>query len=128
MLDGLGRQFKDYAPFSLRVGLSFIFLISGFHHLSHLRGHSGFGTFIETGVEIVGALLVLIGLATRWSAAALFVVSFVTMLQYPGFVEHMIRTPHQLPFAAMTMSLAVFFTGGGRLSVDLRNKRKDLET
>lgn len=69
------------------------------------------------GAEVVGALMVLLGLAARWGALTLvvsmttaFIVAHGAKLQGPGNGE--------LAFAYMVAFLAILFAGAGRYSVD----------
>ncbi len=124
MVDKIGSQFKDYAPFVLRLALGVVFIIQGVRDLTRLGSSPPVWTLVSVGVSVVGGLLVLIGLLTRWAAAALLIVTVVAIADWPGFrVIH--DRNHQLLFAALMMSLAVFFSGGGDWSVDMKNKRKE---
>jgi uncharacterized membrane protein YphA (DoxX/SURF4 family) len=120
MIDKLGSNFKNYAPFMLRVGLAAFFLIRGFAALDGTRD------LLKVGVMIVGGLAALIGFWTRWAAFALGIVAFLMIVERHGF--RTITEPNfQMPFLAFMMCAALWCAGGGEYSVDLRNKRKNVE-
>ncbi len=124
MVDRIGGGFKEYAPAILRVGLAVIFIRWGAENL--LRGGTSAGNLVMAGVELLGALFVLIGFLTRWAAAALMVLSIVVIVEGPG-TRAFVREEHQLIFACLVMSFALFGLGGGKWSVDVSNKKKKEE-
>ncbi len=124
MVDSIGGKFKDYAPFLLRLGLGVIFIINGVHAVSRLGSSPPLWEAASAGLQVLCGLLVLIGWLTRWAALALAVLMLVRIIQGPQ-LHAFIRTEHQWLFAYLMMGLAVFCLGGGKCSVDLRNKRKE---
>lgn len=76
-------------------------------------------------IELVGGLLLVVGLFTRLVTALLFI-SF--LLVTFGLGEGRILSDNQLPFLYALISLIFFFTGAGRLSIDFIlfiNRRED---
>ena len=81
--------------------------------------------YVGKVIEILGGLLLLLGLFTRLATALLFVLfMFITFV----IGEGKIFTDNQLPFLFALVSLLFFFTGSGRLSIDyviFANKKED---
>ncbi len=124
MVDAIGSKFKDYAPFLLRLGLGTIFIISGVLAAVRLSPSPPLWDALSAGVQVLCGLLVLIGWLTRWAAAGLAALMLALIIQGPK-LHAFIDRQDQWMFAYLVMSLAVYCTGGGKLSVDLRNKRKE---
>ena len=125
MLDRVGGGFKDYAPFMLRVGLAVIFISAGAHALVNLNRHASTASIVVAAVQILGGLFCLIGFLTRWAAFGLAAVMVYLILDRPGVVYAVTRWDHQLYFALLVMSAALFGLGGGKWSVDEKAKRKE---
>jgi uncharacterized membrane protein YphA (DoxX/SURF4 family) len=123
MLDSLGGQCKDWAPFLLRLGLGVIFLIQGCRDVSHLSSSPSLRAVVTALIAVVGGLLVLIGLLTRWASAAIAGLVVYWIVDGPQLAAFT-RWDAQFYFAYLVMALALFCLGGGPLSVDLRQKRK----
>ncbi len=123
MLDKSGSKFKDYAPFMLRLGLGVIFIVRGSRSLAHLDSSPHLGHLLQTALELVGGLFVLIGLFTREAALGLGCVILWEIIRGPGF-----RVLHehydQFYFACLMMSGAIFLVGAGRWSVDQGRTKK----
>lgn len=130
MIDSMGSKMKDYGPFLLRVALGVMFVAKGVDDLRNLSGHPPFWSVVSAGVELVGGLLALIGLLTRWAAMGLAVVMFIGLVTECGSFRSIVdyRETHAWMFTYLMMSLALWCLGGGEWSVDLRNKRKTQET
>ena len=122
MLDNIGGKFKDYAPLVLRMGLAVLVIVNGAGLLRDV-GSRQIGELVVAGVFMLGGLLVLIGFLTRWAAAALIIVLLIQILDYPR-LRAITDSDHQYLFAALMMSFAIYFAGGGEMSVDLKQKRK----
>ena len=121
MLDKMGSNFKDYAPFILRLGLATVFIIQGAREVTN---HGSAEDLVVGGIELLGGLFALIGFFTRWAAAAL-----MALMAWEIFHRHGLRAfthwEHQLHFSMLVMSFALFGLGGGKWSVDASNKKKE---
>ena len=76
--------------------------------------------YLATGVELAAPVLLVIGLGTRASALALFVLNYVAAISYPdiniaGIKDHLLWG---------TMLAITFFHGPGKISIDHFIKRK----
>lgn len=121
MLDKIGNGFRAYAPLVLRLGLAVIIVMEG---AQWLRGSSSMENIILGGAEILCGVLILIGFLTRWAAATLVVL--VVFMIIRGLGHYIVTDPDEhLWLAVLAMSLSVYFSGGGEMSVDLRRKRKE---
>lgn len=77
---------------------------------------------LATGAELLFPVLLVLGLASRFSAVALFIVNYVAVISYPdinaaGIKDHMLWG---------TMLAVTFFHGPGLLSADHWLRRKFL--
>lgn len=123
MIDRVGEEFKDYAPLVLRLGLAVIFIIHGAESVPEVRSPSAV-KIITMVIELIGGLFILIGFWTRWAAFALGALMIWTILDGERF-RHFTDWSHQLPFALLMMSAALWGLGGGRVSLDEKQKKKD---
>src|ERR1700690_1128160 len=123
MIDRVGGGFKDYSPLILRLGLATIFILQGGHMVSRMPESPPVGKIIELVVELLGGLFCLIGFMTRWSAFALGVLELWVMVNDRQF-HHLTVTEYQLPFACLMMCGALYGLGGGRYSIDEKQKKK----
>ena len=78
--------------------------------------------FLATGAELLFPVLLLLGLASRFSALSLFILNYVALISYPdvsdaGIKDHMLWG---------TMLAVIFFHGPGLLSADHILRRKFL--
>ncbi len=78
--------------------------------------------FLTTGAELLFPVLLLLGLASRFSALSLFILNYVAVIAYPdisgaGIKDHMLWG---------TMLAVIFFHGPGLLSADHFLRRKFL--
>jgi uncharacterized membrane protein YphA (DoxX/SURF4 family) len=124
MLDRVGGGFKDYAPLMLRLGLATIFILQGAYLVPEM-GHSPTTKHIVLMVvKLLGGLFCLIGFLTRWAAFALAVLMVWVIVDGPQF-HALTREAYQLPFACFIMAFALFGLGGGKHSIDEKQKKKD---
>lgn len=132
LLDAVPTR-SDLALLLLRVwlGLSMV-LLHGWGKLDRLLdGNTKFRSVfglpeavslgLAAGAEVFGALFVVVGLATRWSAlwlsvtmAMAFIVGHGGALKGPGNGE--------MPFVFLAGFLAIFLAGPGQYSIDSRWK------
>jgi uncharacterized membrane protein YphA (DoxX/SURF4 family) len=124
MVDTIGSKCKDYAPFVLRLGLGVVFISWGIQQLTQLSSSPPLWSAAEAGLKVLCGLMVLIGWLTRWAAAGLATLMIIYVVQGPR-LHALIHREDQWAFAYLTMGIAVFFTGGGKCSVDLREKHKE---
>ena len=122
-------DFGLLAPFLIRIVAGLIFIDLGIFKLTRERKQwTGlFRTFLRAGaglvnvlalVEIVGGLLLIIGMFTQVSALALGLLTFVNLnleFKNPAFVRR--DFTFYVMLFAMTMSL--LFTGAGFFAYDL---------
>jgi len=124
MLDRVGGGFKDYAPFILRMGLATIFILQGAHMVAHMGSHPHLREIITMVVQLLGGLFCLIGFLTRWAAFGLAALMLWRIIDGPGF-RALYDSDHQLLFAGLMMSAALYGLGGGKWSLDEKMKKKD---
>lgn len=123
MIDRVGEELKDYAPLMLRIGLAIIFIIHGAESVPEVRNPSVHKVVVMT-VELIGGLFCLIGFLTRWAAFALGALMIYLMVDGERF-HHIVEWRYQLHFALLVMSAALWGLGGGRVSLDEKQKKKD---
>ena len=114
----------------LRVAVATIFINHGYQKL-FVFGFAGVtGAFTQMGVPLPGVMGPLIAVLEVFGGIALLV-GFLTRLVTIGFVLDMLGaillvqlkrgfSGYELEFLLCVSSLALFFTGGGRFSVDAR--------
>lgn len=124
MIDRVGGGLKDYAPLFLRLGLATIFILQGADKVGDMGRSPSVGHIVLMVVELLGGLFCLIGFLTRWAAFALGALMLWVIVQGPGF-HALTRQDHQLPFACLMMSVALYGLGGGKYSIDEKQKRKE---
>jgi uncharacterized membrane protein YphA (DoxX/SURF4 family) len=124
MLDRVGGGFKDYVPLAVRLGLATIFILLGAQMVDHMGGHPSIRHIVTMVVQLLGGLFCLIGFLTRWAAFALGAFVLWQIVEYHGF--HVIyRESDQLWLALLILCFASFGLGGGKYSLDEKQKKKD---
>ena len=143
MLARLATRFRDLAPLPLRVVMGLTFMVHGYPKITHLVltaqsfSQRGFvpGLFwgpLVAFVEFVGGACLVVGLLTRYWAAAIAIEMVVTTLR--------VKVPRGAPFVAtggqgggyeldliyLAVALALVVLGSGSLSVDRTVLRRDL--
>ena len=138
----MSRVSSDIAALILRVTAGLIFLPHGWPKVAGEGGAAAFAADVATNyhipallgyvaayAEVVGAVLLIVGLLTRLDAlllaATMFVAAFIVQLpdalfEVPpdairGFV---VLRGIEMPLALFAMCLALLLTGGGRFSLD----------
>jgi uncharacterized membrane protein YphA (DoxX/SURF4 family) len=124
MIDRVGGGFKDYAPFILRLGLATVFILQGAQMVSGMGRHPSLAEIITMVVQLLGGLFCLIGFLTRWAAFGLGALMLWRIIDGPGF-RALYDSNHQLLFAGLMMSAALYGLGGGKYSLDEKMKKKD---
>lgn len=136
MLGKIAGPLQPFAPLLLRLPLGIIFIAHGANKLFGTFNGASFDTTVAQfaamgftppefhaalagGGELLGGLLVLLGLGTRFGAAMLGVIMLVAIVVVHwsgGLFAH--NGGFEYPLALLGMSLALFALGGGALSVD----------
>ena len=124
MIDRVGSGLKDYAPLILRLGLATIFILQGALLVPEMGRSPSLETVITMVVQLLGGLFCLIGFLTRWAAFGLGALMLWEIIHHHGFYVFY-KPNHQLPFALFAMSLALYGLGGGKHSLDDKQKKKD---
>ena len=114
MLDKYGSKYSDYAPVLLRLALGLTFIVHGSRHLD--VHHHAVGHHLVTAIELVGGVLVLIGLATREAAAVLGCLALWNFLSGHG-LETLREPLDHFNLACLTVCGALILMGAGRLSI-----------
>ncbi len=140
MLEVLLAPYRDIGPLILRVVLGLIFLYHGWPKLnpnSPIKGVAGFAGFLTQMriplplffgwvvalLETVGAVLLIVGLATRILAILAAIEMLVAILvakrgfMKVGFMSQQ-TTGWEFDFALLAGFLALLFTGSGRWALD----------
>ena len=124
MLDRVGGGFKDYVPFAVRLGLATIFILQGAQMVAHMGRSPSLVHIITMVVQLIGGLFCLIGFLTRWAAFGLGALVLWQIIDDHGFYVFY-RLEHQLWLAMFIMCFASFGLGGGKYSLDEKQKKKD---
>jgi len=129
-----------YLPLAARLLMAAIFLISAFGKIANPAATIGYisamglpfpqlGLAIAIGVEVIGGLLLVLGLYTRPVAFGLAAFSIITGVIFHGAVgdqNQMIHLMKNIAMAGGFLQIAAF--GAGSLSLDARRKPGALRT
>ena len=117
----------DFALFSVRVGLAAVFMYHGGQKLFGWFGGKGLGGLINAYGPVVGSLVgigeffgglgLLVGVLTRFSAASLVLIMSGAIYFVHGKHGFAGEGGYEFNFALITMALAIFLAGPGRLTV-----------
>lgn len=128
-------QYADVAPLVVWLGLGIVFFMHGYQKLGMgVDGVAGFlgslgfplaGVFavILIAVEVIGGLALILGVATRLSAALagiVAIVAFFTVHVSKGFFVSGGGYELILVLFVMAVSLLILITGAGKYSVDAK--------
>jgi putative oxidoreductase len=115
------KYHKAWGMFLVRVAAGMVFLTHGWMKVSNLAGAESFfgglglpagaGTFIAL-IEVIGGLMLIAGIAPRLAGIVLGIEMIVAMV--------LVGVPsgdYELEMVLAASALAVFFVGGGRLSL-----------
>lgn len=135
MLRQITSTAKFWTPVPLRLALGVIFIAHGAQKVFGAFGGGGLKSFISANAplglwpdwfwmgsaafaELIGGLLVLLGLFTRIGAGLIAMVMTVAIagIHWGRFFAQ--DRGIEFPFALLCIALALLITGGGRLSVD----------
>ena len=142
------RYTSDIAALVLRIAAGLIFLPHGWSKVGGDGGAAAFAADIATNYsipsflgyvaaysELIGGMLLVIGLLTRLDAfllaATMFVATFIVQLPDalyevpPGAIKAFVALREiETPLALFAICLALLFTGGGKFSLDALIFRK----
>jgi putative oxidoreductase len=108
----------------IRIGTGLVFLVHGYGKVGNLAGAEAmfvhFGLGAATGdliawLEVIGGLALILGVATRYFAAAFAVEMLVAYFLTGGFGTG--YRPHELEIFLMLMSAGIALHGSGRYSL-----------
>ncbi len=142
---GLSRYAEMVAPYTLtilRVIVGLTFLLMGLPKFSNLAGFSGFvgnlgvpmagavGPLIAT-LEVVGGLLLIVGLGTRWVSILFAIEMLVTtlMVKMPnaGFIAPQGKgVGAELDLLLLAGALVLFGYGSGMLSIERNVLKREI--
>ena len=140
MLENIFAPYSDWGLLFLRVGMGVLMLFHGWPKLNPngpMKGPAGFAGFLQQqGVplptffawvvallETVGALLLIVGLATRILAIGfaidmLVAIRLVKIGMANARFSEQDGTGWEFEFILMVVALALLFTGAGSISLD----------
>lgn len=132
--DSLARLGNALGPLALRLLLAWEFGIAG---LEKLRGRNWFAEiqdqfplpfsllpvevswFLATWAELFGAALLVVGLATRFTSAALMVLTVVAWAAvHAGLGYNVCQNGWKLPLIFLVLFVPLLLNGAGTLSLD----------
>ena len=132
--DSLARLGNAIAPLALRLLLAWEFGVAG---LEKLRGQNWFADihnrfpfpfglvpveiswFLATWSELIGAVLLAVGLATRLTSAALIVLTLVAWAAvHAGLGYNVCQNGWKLPLIFLVLFVPLLLNGAGTLSLD----------
>ncbi|MBA3766322.1 MAG: DoxX family protein [Acidobacteria bacterium] len=120
----------------VRIALGIIFIAHGTQKIFGLWGGRGFSAYVEgtppfgfmrpgwlwlaaaAFAELLGGVLVLLGLLTRFGALAIAIVMLVAMFGVHWGAFFMNNRGVEFTFALLGMAIALMIAGGGQASVD----------
>lgn len=126
MLENM-KQYQDYAPLLLRIGVGLVFIIAGWGKLTGLEGTAGFfenegiplpqfSALLVGVVEFVGGLMVLLGFYIRIPALLLAIVMLVAIFTVK-LPEGWGGDGWTYDFLLLLMCLSLLFMDEGKVSV-----------
>ena len=124
------NKYVDLAPLLLRIGVGVIFIIAGWGKITGIEGTQGFFgnigiplpgimAWVVAIVEFVGGIMVLLGAYARIPYLLLAFVMAVALLTTKLGGEF---SAARLDLMLLLASLALFFMGSGKYSVDEKLK------
>lgn len=124
-------RFEPLALLVMRLTLGTIMSVHGYHkvfgglgHFAHMAGGMGLPAwlgYVSAFTELVGGLLLLIGLFTRVAAFAICINLCVAIWKvhwHNGLLGWPDRPGFEFPLAAATLAFGLIFLGAGPISID----------
>ena len=114
----------DLALLAIRIGLGIVFVVHGWQKITGMEGTIGFigslgfpafFAYLVTAFEFLGGLAVLLGVFTRWGAAAIAIVMVFAIILVKfkvGFIGG-----YELDLVLLLNALALIAAGEGKYSV-----------
>jgi putative oxidoreductase len=103
----------------LAHGYSKVF--GGFHQFASYLSNLGlpwWTAFFSTGAEFGGGILLIVGLLTRFAAAAVLIDMAVAIWKVHWRIGLLGEHGYQFPIALAAIAFALIFLGGGPISLD----------
>ncbi len=139
MLRRITSTAKFWTPVPLRIALGVVFIAHGAQKVFGAFGGSGLKSFVSASAplglwpswvwmgsaafaELIGGLLVLLGLFTRIGAGLIATVMTVTILGVHWGRFFVQDRGMEFPFTLLCIAITLLITGGGKLSVDANLK------
>jgi len=137
--DGIAAQWQDFLILIGRVLFGWIFILSGWRKLMDISGFAAtmprrdlpvWLGYIAPPVEFVGGILLILGLATRYTAVVMFVFLIIATFSshrywnYPEAQQANQNSHFWKNISMMGGNILLFMTGGGRFSLDRMLLRK----
>ncbi len=128
MLNDKMKDYYDVALLLLRIGVGLIFIVAGWGKLTGIENTAGFFdnigipmpvvmAWVVAIVEFAGGIMVLAGLYMRIPALLLAVIMVVAILTTKLDADNIFRAM-RLDLVLLLMSLSLFITGSGKISLN----------
>lgn len=128
MLNDKMKDYHDVALLLLRIGVGLIFIVAGWGKLTGIENTAGFFdnigipmpvvmAWVVAIVEFAGGIMVLAGLYMRIPALLLAVIMVVAILTTKLDADNIFRAM-RLDLVLLLMSLSLFITGSGKISLN----------
>ncbi len=119
LLDGLDSLAPWIAPLSIRLLLAEEFWTAGIEKLNSSNGFIDLQSPLITAFEIVGPILLVIGLGTRFIAASLSILTLVAVYTVQaGYDASIHDSDGKLALIYLILFLPLILSGPGKLSLD----------
>jgi putative oxidoreductase len=130
LLDGLDSLAPWIAPLAIRLLLANEIWTAGIAKLNSSNGFTSLQSPLVTSLEIVGPILLVIGLGTRFIATSLSILTlFALYTAQSGYDASLPDGGEKLALIYLILFLPLILSGPGKLSLDawLRNRFLKLE-
>jgi putative oxidoreductase len=140
--DSVSVRFADFLLLAGRFMMGWIFVAGGWSKLTNIQGFAGYLTqnkvpaadllaYVGAGVEFLGGVALVLGLATRYAALLVILFTIVATLiahRYWEFTEPAARRAQNANFfknvAMIGGLLFLFVSGPGRFALDSMMRRR----